>query len=253
MVWETMKLYVVSDLHLEFGTFSVPNIRPDVVILAGDIHVGAKGIEWALSAFPTVPVLYIVGNHELYGYAVPKLYAKLRSLAQGTLLHVLENDSVCIGDVTFYGCTLWSDFALFGNKSRLVAMEAARQHMTDFRRIRVSPKYSRFCPDDAVKMHYSSKAWLLSATQTGGKKVVITHHAPSARSLAESRKDNLLSAAYASHCDALVAASQAVLWIHGHTHCAADYALWNTRVLSNPRGYVDEPVAGFQPSLVVEI
>lgn len=248
-----MKLYTLSDLHLEFGEFAVPDVQPDVVVLAGDIHTGTKGVQWAMRAFPTTPVVYVVGNHECYGYAVPKLYAKLRAYAQGTLVHVLENESVRIGDVAFYGCTLWSDFALFGSESRLVVMDTIQRRMTDFRRIRTSPAYSRLHPNDVVKMHHSSKTWLSAATREVGKKVVVTHHAPSARSLATHRKNDMLSAAYASHCDELVAASGALLWIHGHTHHCADYIVGTTRVLSNPRGYVDEPIAGFRAGLLVEI
>ena len=42
-----MKLLILSDLHLEHAAF-VPSQRvlelADVVVLAGDIHVGARGI-----------------------------------------------------------------------------------------------------------------------------------------------------------------------------------------------------------------
>lgn len=248
-----MFLYILSDLHLEFGEFVVPEIQPDVVLLAGDVHIGTKGVEWALHTFPNTPVLYVAGNHEFYGHAVPALYDKLRRKSHGSLLHVLENESIRIGNVVFYGCTLWSDFALFGNADRSFVMDAVQQRMTDFRRIRLSPSYSRFRASHAVQLHYRAKTWLQSVAQEQGKKVVITHHAPSALSLAPDRRYDVLSAAYASHCDELVAASGAALWIHGHTHHAVDYMLGNTRVLSNPRGYADEPVAEFQPRLIVEV
>lgn len=34
-----MKLHVLSDLHLEFGGFPVPETDADVVVLAGDTRV----------------------------------------------------------------------------------------------------------------------------------------------------------------------------------------------------------------------
>ena len=42
-----MKLYVLSDLHLEFSTFEPSKTDADVVVLAGDIGKGSSGIEWA--------------------------------------------------------------------------------------------------------------------------------------------------------------------------------------------------------------
>lgn len=62
-----------------------------------------------------------------------------------------------------------------------------------------------------------------------------------------------LAAAYASELDALVAGSGAALWVHGHTHRRADCALGATRVPSNPRGYPDAPVPGFDPGLVASV
>ena len=42
-----MKLLILSDLHLEFDEFLVPEHDADVVVLAGDIHHRLKGILWA--------------------------------------------------------------------------------------------------------------------------------------------------------------------------------------------------------------
>lgn len=53
-----------------------------------------------------------------------------------------------------------------------------------------------------------------------------------------------LSAAYASALDGVVASSGAAYWIHGHTHYNVRYRHGETCVLSNQRGYPDEPVEG---------
>ncbi|MES1952914.1 hypothetical protein S4A8_18743 [Salinisphaera sp. S4-8] len=74
---KTVKLRVLSDLHLEcFAEPEDSGIRDDVecdaVVLAGDIHNGTVGIEWAARTF-RVPVIYIMGNHEYYGYDATEL------------------------------------------------------------------------------------------------------------------------------------------------------------------------------------
>jgi calcineurin-like phosphoesterase family protein len=88
-----------------------------------------------------------------------------------------------------------------------------------------------------------------------GKTVVITHHLPSAQSVAERYKPSLTSACFASNLDDLMGMS--ALWIHGHTHDSMDYVLHGTRILCNPRGYCRLPEApenrAFDPTLVVEI
>jgi predicted phosphodiesterase len=67
-----MRLHILSDLHVEFEAFVPPSTSSDVVILAGDIHVGNRGVDWAKATFPNQPVIYILGNHEYYGKAFPK-------------------------------------------------------------------------------------------------------------------------------------------------------------------------------------
>ena len=136
-----MKLHILSDVHVEFGPYDAPETDADVVVLAGDIHVGRNGFDWAREQFPNKPVLYVLGNHEYYGKALPKFADKLRELAEGTNVHILEQDSLTLDGVTFLGCTLWTDFELFGDP-RIAGYEAA-QKMTDYKRIRVSPNYRR--------------------------------------------------------------------------------------------------------------
>lgn len=83
---------------------------------------------------------------------------------------------------------------------------------------------------------------------------MVTHHAPSLRSVPTEWRDDLMSAAYASNLDWLVEESGAALWVHGHIHSSADYMIGRTRVVCNPRGYwPDQPNPAFRPDLVVEV
>ena len=81
--------------------------------------------------------------------------------------------------------------------------------------------------------------------------VIVTHHAPSLRSISPVFDQDLLNAAFASALDEMVAASEVPLWVHGHTHHCVDYRIGNTRVVSNQRGYPQEAVPGFNPRLVL--
>ena len=108
------KIHILCDLHVEFGNFVPPVVGADVVVLAGDVHVKNRGLQWIFDQKFEVPVLYVLGNHEFYREKFPGLIDKLKMGAEGTNVHVLENDSVEIGGYRFFGCTLWSDMELLG-------------------------------------------------------------------------------------------------------------------------------------------
>ena len=109
--------------------------------------------------------------------------------------------------------------------------------------------------EDTAESHADSVAWLKRELRARdpARTIVVTHHAPSARSIPPFYAGSPLNAAFASGLDALVAGSRVPLWIHGHTHYNVDYMIGETRVLTNQRGYPDEPAAGFNPELVVEL
>jgi 3',5'-cyclic AMP phosphodiesterase CpdA len=77
-----MKLRVLSDLHLEFLDWTPPAVEADVVVLAGDIHGGVRGVEWARRQFPDTPVIYVPGNHEFYGGRLQDVLTALRKEAR---------------------------------------------------------------------------------------------------------------------------------------------------------------------------
>jgi hypothetical protein len=40
-----MRLHILADLHLEFGAIDIPTTDADVVVLPGDVDIGARGLE----------------------------------------------------------------------------------------------------------------------------------------------------------------------------------------------------------------
>lgn len=247
-----MRLHILSDLHLEFAACQPESTEADVVILAGDIHMGRAGLKWARRHFAAQPVIYVLGNHEFYRHSIPELTETLKRETAGENIRVLENDAVEIGGVTFLGCTLWSDFALYGN--RAAAMAVADQGMPDYTAIQCRAAQRFFRPWRAAGLFAESVNWLRSelAKHDRSRTVVVTHHAPSGRSLSAEHAGKSLSAAFASDLEPLLAESGVALWIHGHTHFNVDYQIGATRIYSNQRGYPDQVLAGFDPHAVIE-
>ena len=248
-----MRLHIVSDLHLEFGDYPLPTQDADVVVLAGDIALGRDGRKWARSHFRNKPVVYVLGNHEFYRHALPELTETLKRETEGGPIHVLENSAAELDGWTFLGCTLWSDFGVGGDP--VGSMCAAEQIMSDYVVIEHSGKGRGLRAADTVELHAESVAWLkreLSARDPA-RTIVVTHHAPSARSIPPFYTGNSLNGAFASDLDALVEQSRVPLWIHGHTHFNVDYVIGKTRVLTNQRGYPDQIAPGFDPRMVVEL
>jgi Icc-related predicted phosphoesterase len=247
-----MRIHILSDLHLEFGPIDLPPTPADLVILAGDIHLKLNGVRWIRHQFPDTPVIYPAGNHEYYGDKLPGLLEKIRAEATGTNIHVLENESIDLGGFRFFGATLWTDMKLHGDPY-IGSLEALQ--MNDYKRIRRSSDYQKLRPGDTRSLHSASVRNIEQFLNAGDprRSVVITHHAPSMRSLPDHRKQDPVSCAYASHLDTFIELHEPLLWIHGHIHHSQDYTIGKTRILSNPRAYVDDPNPAFNPSLVINL
>lgn len=253
-----MKLNVLSDLHLSAGGLPRPRNDADVIVLAGDIARPCESAAWALGL--DRPVLYILGNHEFYGGSIEGTVDELKRLCAGTHVHVLDEDEIVIGGVRFLGTTLWTDFMLFGDgDKRVAAIAEAECSIRDFSRIRTGTVTSAlFTPDDSAALFERHASWLDRSLDAphAGPTVVITHHAPSPRSIHPRFADSLLNTCFVSDAERLLGGDRVGLWIHGHTHDSFDYVLNGTRVVCNPRGYAKGATnenAAFDPDLIVEV
>lgn len=248
-----MKILVLSDLHLEFEDFEIAYSSVDLVILAGDIHVKEHGYKWALENIKDIPCLYILGNHEFYGKAYPKLIEYLKEKTKNSNIHILDKDVFTINGINFLGCTLWTDFELFGDP-RITGYEC-QQVMTDFKKIRLSPKFSKLRSVDVASIHHQSLSWLTSELEKkeGQTNIVITHHAPSIQSVPEQYKEDVVSAAYASNLEDVITKFNPLYWIHGHMHNSSEYMVGDTRVICNPKGYPGEINPDFKSNYTIEV
>ena len=260
-----MRAWIVSDLHLEFGKPFESPVPPDadVMICPGDVDV--KGIvpslEWlAENVAHRVPVVFVAGNHEFYHAALVPSIAQARAFSGSVPnLHFLENDSVEIEGIAFIGATLWTDFRLGDCDPEIVMFGAEHgvsgQRMTDYRRIKYTKTpYRRFKPIHAFRKHSESVRYIASELrERGGQKtVVVSHHAPSGRSIALKNWSDPFSGCYASDLEDLIVENEPALWVHGHVHQRVEYHVGTTKVLANPRGYPGER-SGFDPGLTVDI
>ncbi|WP_246692121.1 MULTISPECIES: metallophosphoesterase [unclassified Methylobacterium] len=255
-----MRLQLLSDLHVDLADTGRLQLVPgaDLVVVAGDTCQGAvAAFAYLRQHIPApIPIVMVMGNHEYYGAVLQDELARARAAAQSFDITLLENDAVVIGGVRILGCTLWTNYRLFGAGHRPVAMAAARRVMNDHRRIAGAhlPAWQPFLPADAADLHAGSVRFIADtlAMPHDGPSIVVTHHAPHPEGIAPRFGRDPVSAAFASDLSDLIAAGGPELWLSGHTHHPINLMIGRTRLVSNPHGYGDECKA-FDPALVIEI
>lgn len=232
-----MKFTYASDLHLDFhddkGKALVESLpHAEIIILAGDV-----------SNFPQLwdslmlflkkyqEVVYVFGNHDFWYSNMGKVRSSLNKLLfraaklrkQGhTLgnLHILDNSTVTLGGQRFVGTTMWF--------RKLPGLELSHHLMNDFDLIGKA----------SLRIYQENEKALAFLEETvRPSDVVITHHAPSFKSLSPSERENEYAPFYACDVEDLILRKRPLLWIHGHIHESVDYLVGGTSVRSNPFGY----------------
>ncbi len=243
-----MNIQIISDVHLEFGSFELPNKNCDVLIAAGDIGVGTEGLEWLQTL--NILVIYVAGNHEYWGHEIADLNNLLIDSCKDSNVHYLEKNCVIVDGVRFIGCTLWTDFNESDDEKLIEELESV---MNDFRYIFVESNLVTL--KNLVDIHKDSKKWLdkeLSKSHNGPT-VVVTHHAPSVKSWA-SGQDDFIKFAYCTDLEPLLKENDIDLWVHGHIHHSSDYIKHGVRVICNPRGYKGYQVVDkFDPAKTIKV
>jgi len=271
-----MKVAICSDLHLEFGDLQLNNDRDaDVLILSGDICVakdigrpdpdnfmeGAKSSRivdfFKRCSFEFPHVIYIMGNHEHYHGDVAQSPSIIRSMLESNALsnvHFLDKEFIDIDGVRFIGGTLWTDF----NGENEMTMNHVTRRMNDFQicensnemvnyrtfendKAKFHKRPATWSPRSALVEHKAMKKFIEDNYDPTKINVVCTHHAPSKGSEhPRYAHDTLMNGAYNSNLDDFIMERPMIkLWTHGHTHEDFDYMIVSTRVVCNPRGYIN--------------
>jgi hypothetical protein len=262
-----MKIALASDVHLEFGDLDFDNDSgADVLILGGDICVAADmvqrdpyntmGEHYRSNRFHAFfqrccdrfsHVIFIVGNHEHYHGDFTKTVPHFKDVL-GYLpnLHILEKETFVLDDVTFIGGTLWTDM----NRRDIRTLHEISRMMNDFRCVDHSAKLAdqrgwggRFTTTDAANDHAAMLEFIQTTVESNpaGRYVVVGHHSPSRLSTHPKYQDQfIMNGGYSSELDNFILDHPQIrLWTHGHTHEDFDYCIGSTRILCNPRGYVN--------------
>lgn len=281
-----MKFALVSDLHLEFAPITLPKTDADILLLAGDIvpisylaerrtDAESRKVQKRVEAFieeslnQYAHVFHIMGNHEFYHGEWGAVVSEFREYwdKNAYQVQVLDNEDFCLMDgLRIWGGTLWTDFS-GGNP---IFMNAAQNGLNDYRLIKrirdgdlpYARRYSELRPSDTQEAHETSRYALKEAVEAhpNDKWIVMTHHAPSFKSVEEKYQGDILNYCFASELDTLIEEHPQIhTWAHGHTHGSHDYTIGDSRVLCNPRGYArptkpNSPEnANFNPTLVFDV
>jgi DNA repair exonuclease SbcCD nuclease subunit len=184
-------------------------------------------------------VIYVAGNHEFYhGKFVGSLQDLRDECGKYPNVYFMEDNMRTIGDITFIGCTLWTDM----NKGDPLTLHAVADMMNDYRIIRHDGHgYSKLRPAHTAARHRNSVEYIRMMTEGkfDEKFAVVGHMSPSKMSThPKYQNDHLMNGAYSSDLSEFILDHpQIKLWTHGHTHHKFDYMIGSTRIVCNPRGY----------------
>lgn len=252
----------MSDLHINTGyTEPVPpeNSKEITLVIPGDIceirHAKLYREYVSYLSKTHKMVLISLGNHEYYFGSLSDGARQLREILEDLEnVVIMDRKVVEVDNVTFIGATLWTDL----NHMNPIDVYAVNNGLNDFRFIRYGP------PDDMYKflfspvhcefLHKQDLAFIqTSLTKVKTEKIVVmTHHAPSRKSIAPKWMHSNINAGFCNDLDEFILNNKIDLFVHGHMHDSFDYYIGKTRVVCNPKGYGNEN-SDFNPNLILDL
>ena len=247
-----ISVQIASDLHIE--CLEDNNVDPlkyitptaDILILAGDIGSLYKPLQ--LKNFISILsplfqiILYIPGNHEYYMVDQVQLTFKtldirLKQLAEDIPnLHILNRDSIRIGNLCIAGCTLWTkpECQVPNFIVRVHQMDTATYHRQHIKDLRYATQIIDHCKNRGYEL------------------LMVTHHPPSHKVLDGTNKRKKFMSLYSTNLDHLLDKERVQTWICGHTHHNFDIvADLGCRVVSNQKGKPKDKITDYDSAFTI--
>ena len=248
-------IQISSDLHIE--CVNDDNIDPlqyitpsaDILILAGDIGSlykikQLKNFLKQLSYYFKI-IIYVPGNHEYYYIdekdQVPLNILNERLFDLGDMisnLHILNCNSILIGNLCIAGCTLWSkpECKVPNFIVRIPEFNTSNyfnQHKKDLKYIVNIMKY---CKNKEYKL------------------LMITHHPPTHDVLKDTNRRKKYISLYSTNLDYLLDKKYINTWICGHIHKNFDFhSNKGCRVLGNQMGKPKDGIKDYDPKFTINL
>lgn len=236
-----MKIWTISDLHIDFvipELFEHP--AHDLIVMAGDLSDGDfDPVPFLLGEFTDderSKLIFVAGNHEAYNVGLDAIPGHLKRLREETGIITLDRETVEIDGQRILGCTMWTPLhpsldTLGGDLSAIPGFSGGAWRAA----------------------HERDRIWLEETVREGD--IVVTHHSPSWSGLDGSMQQNPrlmgMSSGYFADMTDLIEQRSPALWVHGHTHVTLEYAVGQTKVVSNAAGRGRAMM--FEPGYVVEL
>lgn len=259
----------ISDLHYSYwhyvlgdkGTdtiFKTLNLfvksNTELLVIAGDmcfsfVNMKIDIFKWLSTHFKYT--IMVMGNHDYWQNENENSISMFRKLdnfkrqcsAYSNLI-VLQNETFIYDDIKFLGTTLWSNFSalqeLSAKKMNEIYKDDLRVNLNDFKYV-FNDRNERITINDMRKEFDNSIRFLQEETKNDNNvNIIITHFAPSKKSIASKyleNSNNIINSYFCNDLDKLIKAIPIKYWIHGHTHTAFNYNIGSCQVKCNPLGY----------------
>ena len=239
-----MKFQLFSDIHIELikRKFKDIPVESRYLILAGDIgKIGYPNfiefIQYCSSNWEQV--IYVFGNHEFYGsHSIETIRTRfIEFFKTFPNVHLLDNTSIQIEDVTIYGFTGWT-LPIFDNST------VARNYLNDYNMIKTSKGKLRI-EDHAIMANEQIEKFKEFIDEVESDKIMIVTHFPPIRNGTSDPMymGDILNAYFSWNnmlIDNNIITNKIKIWCSGHTHFSYDFIFDNIRYVSNQVGYENE-------------
>lgn len=227
-----MKIHLISDTHIEGGSFNIPIVEGNICILAGDICTIKKDKQF-FNILTDLNhqfqhVILVLGNHEFYHSNYKKALTKIKQIADETKTHLLDihfgTENLEIEGLKFWGSTLWTDF----NKDNFFIKMKIKKGLNDSRLINglnVNKMYDIHV-ETIKKINWNAD-------------IIISHHMPIIRPHSTYGIGDLTYGFCCSDLEYQIEDSNVKYWFYGHTHDNTQNMIGETQVVCNQMGYRD--------------
>lgn len=262
-----MKTLILSDLHLDHWEKRkndklikiINSSGVDCILCAGDLCAAqdTHDLDLFLTAL-SIPLFYVMGNHDAYGSSYKEAKAQLRSYAtKNPYFNFLDNEVTTFQDYIIIGSPLYTDFNLYG-KGPIEVIDQKYYNIRDFTAIRKNgfDICGTIVPQDYVSLHLDAKEFIKNTIEANPDKklIVLTHWMPSPRCISLKFAGDSHNPYFATNCDELFYLNESVkYWVYGHTHETNRLEINTTTCICNPRGYPGEMKNWKSTNFIVDI